>query len=150
MGEARRRKDLGLEPRPNVYQGWMPLKAYTRQMPEEIQRKVAGCGGFWGAASSVFPQLASSKRVHWIDDDGQEIVCVAVNDSSDIPRALNAMNKRFWLAGFGWIVISAVGHPFEHSLIDHALAHSQHPDLPRIIAYANSVWNSGHPPHLVG
>jgi hypothetical protein len=43
---------------------------------------------------------------------------ILARDSDDIPRALNALHERLWLAGYGWGYISEVGRSLPRSLVD--------------------------------
>jgi hypothetical protein len=93
-----------------------------------------GLGGkFWDAMTYEFPMLADANCVSRtstsaglyrsdtnepFNDSGGLHVYVEVLDSADIPRALDVCFKRLWLAGYGWIVVSAAGQLLVRSLVD--------------------------------
>ena len=43
---------------------------------------------------------------------------MAVKDGSDIPRFLDALQKRAWLAGYGWIYVAGRGSLLTRSIVD--------------------------------
>ena len=45
-------------------------------------------------------------------------VYVFVGDGEDIPRFLETLQKRAWLAGFGWIMVAARGQLLVRSIVD--------------------------------
>ena len=45
-------------------------------------------------------------------------VYVFVKDGTDIPRFLEALQKRAWLAGFGWIMVGGCGQLLVRSIVD--------------------------------
>jgi len=50
-----------------------------------------------------------------------------VTDACDVPRAMEVLNKRLWLAGHGWIKIAATGETLARSAVDLAMRDSSQP-----------------------
>jgi hypothetical protein len=50
-----------------------------------------------------------------------------VTEASDVPRAMEVLHKRLWLAGHGWIKIAATGEMLERSAVDLAMRDSSQP-----------------------
>ena len=102
-------------------------------MLSEVKDKLKAAGGFWRAVASVVPAFASAARVErcstssglFHKQTGEQFsmaanrhVYVAVADGSDIERALKTLQDRLWLAGFGYVVVGAVGQLLIRSIID--------------------------------
>jgi RepB DNA-primase from phage plasmid len=105
----------------------------TKGMPADVKAKLQQLGGFWPALLSVLPALRGVARVSrpstssglYRDDTGAPVkesdgmhVYILVLDGADIERFLRALHMRFWLAGFGWLIVDASGKLLERSLID--------------------------------
>ena len=43
---------------------------------------------------------------------------ILLADQSDTPRMLEALHKRAWLAGLGWLMVGAAGQLLERSIVD--------------------------------
>ena len=105
----------------------------TKGMPDEVKKKIADLGGFLSALESVIPELADTARVVRNStssglsraDTGAPIAgsngqhaFVLVKDGEDTKRFLRTLHDRCWLAGLGWMMVSASGQCLERSLID--------------------------------
>ena len=105
-------------------------------MPEKVQERLAAIGGVEAALASVLPMLGgiatisrastSSGLVHSVTGEplttaGGLHHYLLVADGVDIPRFLNALHRRLWLAGFGWMMIGGAGQLLERSLIDRTV-----------------------------
>jgi hypothetical protein len=106
----------------------------VKGMPEAIRVRVEALGGLWRALVSVLPALERAPRVMRASTSaglfyetpelvrfphsGGMHVYVAVKDGADIRRFLKALHQRCWLAGLGWIELSAAGQMLERSLVD--------------------------------
>ena len=90
-------------------------------------------GGFWGALLTVLPALKDAARVTRRStsaglsrsDTGEALpgsdgihVYVAAKDGADSERFLRALHERCWLAGLGWMMVSASGALLERSIVD--------------------------------
>jgi hypothetical protein len=97
-------------------------------------------GGLWPAIVAAVPALASAARVSRLstsaglsdsrnglkfEGSGGQHIYVPVQDGADIPRFLEALYQRVWLAGFGWGVPSRSGAFFERSLVDRSVGAPQ-------------------------
>jgi len=105
----------------------------VKGMPAEVAAKVKRLGGFWPALVSVLPELGTVARVSrrstsaglYRGDTGERLASsdgrhtyVLVEDGTDIERFLRALHLRCWLAGLGWLIVSASGQLLERSIID--------------------------------
>ena len=112
---------------------YMLLDHDAKGMPVEIAAKVKEAGGFWRAMVAVMPVLGDAARVRrrstsaglynrdtrkWLADSASEHAYIAVQDGTDIERALKTLHDRLWLAGYGYFVISAAGQLLDRSIID--------------------------------
>ena len=90
-------------------------------------------GGFWPALLTVLPALGNVARVMRRStsaglsraDTGEALpgsdgvhVYVAVKDGTDSERFLRTLHERCWLAGLGWMMVSASGALLERSIVD--------------------------------
>ena len=54
----------------------------------------------------------------WLANSASEHAYIAVEDGTDIERALKTLHDRLWLAGYGYFVVSAAGQLLDRSIID--------------------------------
>jgi hypothetical protein len=105
----------------------------TKGMPAAVSMKLTEIGGFWQAVVSIVPALQTIPHVirHstsaglYRGDTGTKLpgsngqhVYLVVSDGSDAERFLKALHARCWLAGFGWLMVSAGGQLLERSIVD--------------------------------
>lgn len=108
----------------------------------------------WHGVLGVAPALASGLVLWWASGSsllfdsatGAELaplrgqrLYIAVQDLSDTPRALEVLNQRLWLAGFGRVEVSEAGGLLERGLFDRALREAARIDF----GPAGSVCRSG-------
>jgi hypothetical protein len=122
-----------------VYQGraFMLLDFDSKGMPDQVADRLKKLGGFWNALTSVLPPLRSVANVLrsstsaglFRSDTGDELpgsdgvhVYVPALDGSDIERFLRTLHDRCWLAGLGWMMVSASGALLERSIVDRMVA----------------------------
>ena len=101
-------------------------------MPADVAAELKRLGGFWGALLTVLPALGDVARVtrrstssglsrsdtgEGAGSDGIHVY-VAVQDGADSERFLRALHDRCWLAGLGWMMVSASGALLERSIVD--------------------------------
>ncbi len=102
-------------------------------MPASVSNRLRDLGGVVPALHSVLPELAKATTVTraststgiWRTDTGERFpdsgglhVFLLVRDGADIERFLKALHARCWLAGLGWMMVSAGGQLLERSLVD--------------------------------
>ncbi len=102
-------------------------------MPQDIAARVDAAGGAWNALVGAVPELAHAARVsrastsagiynsqtgQTYPGSGGEHHYILVADGSDIPRALQDLHDRAWLAGLGWYMVGAAGQLLERSIVD--------------------------------
>ena len=112
---------------------WMLLDHDSKGMPSDVAGELQRCGGFWPALMAVLPPLRSVAHVIrrstsaglFRTDTGEKFkgsdglhVYVLVQDGADIERFLKTLHERCWLAGCGWMIISASGQLLERSIVD--------------------------------
>jgi hypothetical protein len=105
----------------------------SKGMPDHVADRLKQLGGFWDALTMVLPTLRSVAHVVrsstsaglYRSDTGVELrgsdgvhVYVPVVDGSDIERFLRALHERCWLAGLGWMMVSASGALLDRSIVD--------------------------------
>jgi hypothetical protein len=115
---------------------WMLFDHDRKGMPQAIAKKLKGAGGFWKAVIEAVPGLKNAESVSrrstsaglYRKDTGENFhgsanrhVYVAVQDGSDIERALKSLHDRLWLAGYGYWVVGAIGQLLDRSIIDRAV-----------------------------
>lgn len=98
-----------------------------------VTAKLKEVGGFWAAIITVAPELTNAAQVarrstsaglynkrteEWLPGGAGQHIYIAVKDGADIERALTTLNDRLWLAGYGYIVVGAIGQLLERSIID--------------------------------
>jgi hypothetical protein len=118
-----------------IYQGpaFALLDFDTKGMPPEVTGKLKQIGGFWSALLTVLPTLSGVAHVTrrstsaglFRADTGKPLrgsdglhVYVEVTDGGDIERFLRTLHDRCWLAGLGWMMVSASGALLERSIVD--------------------------------
>jgi hypothetical protein len=121
-----------------VYQGpaFALLDYDSNRMPTAVAAELERDGGFWDALLTVLPGLKDTARVtrHSTSAglsraDTNEVlpgsdgvhVYVEVKDGADSERFLRTLHQRCWLAGFGWMTVSASGALLERSIIDRTV-----------------------------
>jgi hypothetical protein len=102
-------------------------------MPPNERRRLADAGGFEGAMAQLVPNYSKLARVtrastsagivnretgERFTGSGGLHVYVFVADGEDIPRFLDTLQRRAWLAGFGWIMVGARGQLLVRSIVD--------------------------------
>ena len=118
-----------------VYHGpaFTLLDLDTKAMPAGVAAELQRLGGFWPALVTVLSALGDAARVTRRStsaglsraDTGEALqgsdgvhVYVAVKDGADIVRFLRTLHDRCWLAGYGWMMVSASGALLERSIVD--------------------------------
>jgi hypothetical protein len=111
----------------------MLLDHDAKAMPVEIAAKVEEAGGFWRALVAVVPVIGDAGRVRrrstsaglynrstrkWLANSASQHAYIAVQDGTDIERALKTLHDRLWLAGYGYFLVSAAGQLLDRSIID--------------------------------
>jgi transposase len=121
-----------------IYRGsaFVLLDYDSKGMPTAVADEIERAGGFWAALHTVLPALNSAARVGRLcttaglsrSDTGEELpesggmhVYVAQKDGADSERFLRTLDDRCWLAGFGWMMVSASGTLLERSIIDRTV-----------------------------
>jgi hypothetical protein len=104
-----------------------------KTMPPAVAEVVAAAGGFWPALVGVCPGFANAGRLvrnstsaglsrsdtgERFPSSGGLHTYVLVRDGSDIERFLADLEGRCWLAGLGWMALSAAGSYLVRSIID--------------------------------
>ena len=105
----------------------------TKGMPPEVKAKLRAYGGYWQALVAILPELedvarltrrSTSAGLSRADtgavlpgSDGLHIY-LAVKDGTDNERFLKTLHLRCWLAGLGWMMVSASGQLLERSIVD--------------------------------
>ena len=105
----------------------------AKGMPDAVCCRLSELGGFAQAVRSVLPDLAHAARALRMStsaglyrtDTGERFASsggmhlfVAVADGADIPRFLDVLHARCWLAGLGWMMTGAAGQLLERSIVD--------------------------------
>ena len=105
----------------------------SKGMPSTVAAELKRLGGFWAALLPVLPVLSGVARVTRPStssalsrsDTGKKVpgsdgkhIFVAEKDGSDSERFLRALHDRCWLAGLGWMMVSASGALLERSIVD--------------------------------
>ena len=108
----------------------------SKGMPADVAAELKRRSGFWGALLTVLPALSDVARVTRRStsaglsrsDTGEALpwsdgvhVYVAAKDGGDSERFLTALHERCWLAGFGWMLVSASGALLERSIVDRTV-----------------------------
>jgi hypothetical protein len=130
---SRSQKYLQYRPRPGILMNdHDPHPRGPAVTPDELQEILAGIlPGFADAASWVRASLSAD--VHRPGEQPQSgkgfHIYNAVTDASDIPRFGEVLSKRMWLAGYGYIAISAAGTFLVRSILDAAVCGSERLDF---------------------
>jgi hypothetical protein len=113
----------------------------TADMPAAVKTRIEQCGGFVGALTTIIPELkdagtvlrasTSAGLVRTRDGHrfpgGEGLHCyVQILDAADSDRFLRSLHEHAWLAGFGWIGISAAGSALERSIVDRMVGVEEH------------------------
>ena len=100
---------------------------------ENARARLEECGGFEGALASLIPSYPGLARVirastsaglrneetgETFPGNGGQHVYLFVRDGADIPRFLHDLQKRAWLDGLGWIMVSSRGALLVRSIVD--------------------------------
>ena len=108
----------------------------SKGMPADVAAELKRRSGFWGALLTVLPALGDVARVTRRStsaglsrsDTGEALpgsdgvhVYVAAKDGGDSERFLTTLHERCWLAGFGWMLVSASGALLERSIVDRTV-----------------------------
>ena len=111
----------------------MLLDHDAKGLPVEIAAKVKAGGGFWRVMVAVMPVLGDAGRVrrrstsaglynrntgNLLANSASEHAYIAVQDGTDIERALKTLHDRLWLAGYGYFLVGAAGQLLDRSIID--------------------------------
>jgi len=112
---------------------WVLLDYDSKGMPNDVGAELQRCGGFWPTLVTLLPALRSVAHVIrcstsaglFRTDTGEKLkgsnglhVYVLVQDGADTQRFLKTLHERCWLAGCGWMMISASGQLLERSIVD--------------------------------
>ncbi len=108
----------------------------AKTMPQRVADEINRCGGFWPAIVSVLPALAKVAHVgrHSTSagllrtDTGAKLPGSGgiheypiAADAADVPRFLEALHDKCWLAGLGWFVVGVSGQLLNRSMIDRSV-----------------------------
>jgi putative DNA primase/helicase len=118
--------------------GWMLLDIDLKGMPEAMRAKLEEAG-LLAVLCSLLPGLGEAAYVlrastsSGIHKDGETLqgitgwhIYVLLDDASAIPRAVKALAKRCWLAGWGWGAVSERGAFLTYALVDVHVATPEH------------------------
>jgi hypothetical protein len=122
-----------------IYQGpaFALLDFDSKGMPTAVAADLERVDGFWTALRTVLPALGAAARVTRRStsaglsraDTGEALpgsdgvhVYVEVKDGADSERFLRALHGRCWLAGLGWMMVSASGALLERSIVDRTVS----------------------------
>jgi hypothetical protein len=113
--------------------GFALLDFDQKGMPPSVHDRLAELGGFTAAIRGVLPGMAdaghalraSTSAGLYRTDTGERFASsggmhlfLAVADGADIPRFLDTLHARCWLAGLGWMMVGAAGQLLERSIVD--------------------------------
>jgi hypothetical protein len=102
-------------------------------MPAAVRECLDANGGFEGALASILSDYTELARVIrastsagiYNQETGERFpgsgglhVYVFAKDGADITRFLDALHKRAWLAGYGWILVGGRGQLLVRSIVD--------------------------------
>ena len=98
-----------------------------------VEALVSACPAI-GTAGHVWSVSSSScVQINGREDTSRGIrgqrLYFAVADAADIPRVLEVLHKRLWLAGHGWILVAVDGSLHERSPVDRMLRSPVQPDF---------------------
>jgi hypothetical protein len=116
---------------------WALLDFDRKGMPDTLAERLKALGGYQAALACVLPMIAKTARVvrpstssalrnattgeRYRGSGGLHLYSL-VEDGTDIPRFIKALFERLWLAGLGWITVSACGALLTRSIVDVAVA----------------------------
>ena len=108
-----------------------------KDMPQPVVRRLDELGGFLGALRHLIPSFAKLARVvrpstssglrnastgeHYPASGGLHVY-LFLEDVADYPRFLQALHRRAWLAGLGWIAVSKAGALLVRGIVDASVA----------------------------
>ena len=109
----------------------------TKGITDDVCDRVAEAGGYWNVLVDVCPALG--KAAHVIrasttaglvntatggayEGSGGLHIYTLIQDGADIPRFIETLANRLWLAGYGWILISKAGSLLQRTIIDVAVS----------------------------
>jgi putative DNA primase/helicase len=111
--------------------GWLLLDFDDRGMPDHVARRITELGGIESAYKHIAPELDDAEIVVKPSSSGGVFAdgiapsasnglhtFVLISNPSDSPAILDALQRRAWAAGLGWIVPSASGAPLVRSIVD--------------------------------
>ena len=101
-------------------------------MPQEVKDRLDALGGFESAIMSVVPELAQTARLlrpstsagirniktGEVYGAGGYHLYVLLADATDSEWFLKLIQQRCWLAGLGWLTLSAAGSTLVKSIVD--------------------------------
>jgi hypothetical protein len=104
-------------------------------MPAAVRERLKELGGFVAAIVSLCPDFALAGHIRRRStsagvvnsETGAEYlstgehVYLLVKDGADIPRFLQALHNRAWLAGLGWYMVGKAGQLLERSTVDKSV-----------------------------
>ena len=112
---------------------FMLLDIDRKGMPQAIVNRINAAGGVVQLLTELFPGLMKAARVERASTSagisnratGQAFagsggmhIYLLVEDGADIPRALEALGKRLWLSGCGWLNVGSAGQVLVRSIVD--------------------------------
>jgi hypothetical protein len=112
---------------------WVLFDFDQKGMPAEVRTRLETAGSFEAAITKVLEKLPTIARVirpstssglrntntgELYAGSGGLHLYLLVEDGADIPRFLDALFRRFWLEGFGWVTVSKAGSFLIRSIID--------------------------------
>lgn len=119
---------------------------------ENVRAVFEDHGGFEGAIASLIPSYASLARVirastsaglrneetgETFPGNGGQHAYLFARNGADIPRFLRDLQKRAWLNGLGWIMVSSRGSLLIRSIVDVTVGSPERlvfEGMPRIVA----------------
>jgi hypothetical protein len=118
-------------------EAWALLDFDRKGMPSTVAERLLAIGGYEAAIASVLPLIKKTARVRrastssglsntvtgerYAGSGGLHLYPL-LEDGTDIPRFLTSLFERLWLAGFGWVTVSACGALLVRSIIDVTVA----------------------------
>ncbi|MGA9600025.1 MAG: hypothetical protein WBS22_07210, partial [Methylocystis sp.] len=112
---------------------FMLLDVDRKGMPPVVADRINAAGGVVQLLTELFPGLMKAARVERASTSagisnratGQAFagsggmhIYLLVEDGADIPRALEALGKRLWLSGCGWLNVGSAGQVLVRSIVD--------------------------------
>jgi hypothetical protein len=118
-------------------EAWGLFDFDRKGMPAAVAERLRAVGGFEAALARVLPQIPKTARVIRPSTSSGLINAVTgeryagtggahlyplVEDGTDIRRFVTNLFERLWLAGFGWVTVSACGALLVRSIVDVSVA----------------------------